>query len=288
MSSAETGNVVRRPPVVTAAPAHVAIVAVSGVGGSRDRDRYQHLTPQLVEFAALAPDDPRRRVLRDELTAALWPLVVHIARRYRGRGEPVEDLEQVGAMGLLGALERFDPARGRDFLGFAVPTIAGEVRNHFRDCTWALRVPRRLKELQTPIRDAVGSLTTVLERAPKPSEIAEHLGIGVTEVMDALRAQQTYTATSLDAVVVGDRGPNTALGDRLGAADATLETALYRDELRRALTALPERDRTIVVLRFFGDLTQSQVAAQVGLSQWHISRVLSRSLVALRAHIDNT
>jgi RNA polymerase sigma-B factor len=246
-------------------------------------DGYDHLTPLLHQFAAMEPADRRRRVLRDELATGYLPVVRHIARRYAHRGEPVDDLEQVGAVGLLGALERFDPSHGADFLSFAVPTITGEVRRHFRDRTWAMRVPRRLKDLQGPMGEAVSLLTASLGRAPRPSEIARHMDVTLDEVVDALGAQQAYAADSLDALAhAGD----TALGDRLGQADAALTTAQYRHELRQALTQLPERERAILVLRFFGDLTQSQIAERVGLSQMHVSRLLSATLARLRAHLD--
>lgn len=244
---------------------------------------YDHLTPALHEFAALEPEDRRRRVLRDELAVAYLPVVQHIARRYRNRGEPSDDLEQVGTVGLLGALERFDPSHGADFLSFAVPTITGEIRRHFRDRTWAMRVPRRLKDLQRPMSEAVGILTASLGRAPRPSELAAYLDVGVEEIVDALGAQQAYVADSLDVLV---HSGSTTLMDLLGEADTALATAQYRDELRRALAELPERERAIVVLRFFGDLTQSQIAEEVGLSQMHVSRLLSQTLTRLRARID--
>lgn len=247
------------------------------------RDSYDHLVPLLAEYAALDRSDPRRRVLRDELATAFLPVVHHIARRYSGRGEPTNDLEQVGAVALLGALERFDPARGAEFLSFAVPTITGEVRKHFRDRTWSMRVPRRLKDLQGPIGEAVTTLSATLNRAPRPSEIADHLDVPVDEVVDALGAQRAYSADSLDALT---RSGDTSLLDLLGRADAELVKAEYRDELRRALADLPDRERTIVVLRFFGDLTQTEIAAKVGLSQMHVSRLLASTLATLRARID--
>ena len=251
----------------------------------RQRDGYAHLTPRLIEFASATPGNPRRRVLRDELAEAFWPVVAHIAGRYRDRGEPVADLEQIGAIGLLAALERFDPARGIDFLSFAVPTITGEIRRHFRDRTWSMRVPRRLKDLQGPIHDAVAELSTTLHRAPKPSEIAAHLDTTVDEIVDALAAQEVHTSDSLDALV-SSSGSETALSDLLGSTDTALSTATYRHELRQALAELPERERTIIVLRFFGDLTQSDIAAQVGVSQMHVSRLLSHTLASLRARLD--
>lgn len=254
-----------------------------GASGRHD-DQYAHLAPRLAEFAATDGDDPHRQVLRAELTEAFWPLVVHIARRYRDRGEPLADLEQVGAIGLLGALERFDPGRGSDFLSYAVPTITGEIRKHFRDRAWSMRVPRPLKDLQAPVREAAGELSVTLRRAPRPSEIAAHLKVPVEQVIDALGAAQTYAADSLDALLRTDDGSRVL--DRLGAADAAFTVVECRPDLRRALAELSERDRTIVVLRFFHDMSQTQIAAQVGLSQMHISRLLSRILDTLRRRVD--
>jgi RNA polymerase sigma-B factor len=251
--------------------------------GVKNDTPYGHLTPLLAEFAMLAPDEPRRAQLREELVAGYLPIVQHIARRYAGRGEPVSDLEQVGAIGLINALERFEPQRGIDFLGYAVPTITGEMRRHFRDRTWSMRVPRRLKDLQSPIRQTVAGLSGTLGRAPRPSEIATHLGIDRNEVIEALNAQQAYSSDSLDALV---GGTDVALGDLLGRVDASLETAEYRETLRKALAELPDRERSILILRFFGDLTQTQIADQIGISQMHVSRLLTQTLAMLRARLD--
>ncbi|GAA3227995.1 SigB/SigF/SigG family RNA polymerase sigma factor [Pseudonocardia petroleophila] len=250
-------------------------------------NEYQHLRPKLAEFAAMPAGDPRRRALRDELTSGYWPVVVHIARRYRDSGEPLADLQQIGAIGLLGALDRFDPERGIDFLGYAVPTITGEIKRHFRDRTWSMHVPRRLKDLQVPIRDAVATLSSTLRRAPRPSEIAAHLGTTVEEVVDALGARQAHHPDSLDAIV-GHNGTDTVLADIVGMVDTALDAAAYRHELRKALDDLPERERTIVVLRFFGELSQTQISAQVGVTQMHVSRLLSRTLATLRERIGTT
>lgn len=262
------------------------MTAVRSTTEVHHRDGYAHLAPTLAEYAVTAAADPRRRELRDELAVALWPVVAHIARRYHDRGEPVEDLEQIGAIGLLKALERFDPARGTDILSYAVPTITGEIRRHFRDRTWAMRVPRSLKDLQVPMREAVGELTTTLRRSPRPSEIAGHLGVPVEQVLDALNAAQAYTADSLDTLISPTDDGHLALGDLLAAADQDPSAIAYRHELRAALAELPERERTIVVLRFFHDMTQTQIAQRVGLSQMHVSRLLSHTLTRLRTHLD--
>jgi RNA polymerase sigma-B factor len=247
---------------------------------------YRPLVPLLARLSCTAPDAPGRRALREELATGFLPVVRHIARRYRGRGEPVDDLEQVGTIGLLNAIDRFAPTPDVDllgaFLGYAVPTITGEMRRHFRDRTWSMRVPRRLKDLQGPIREAVATLSHSLGRAPRPTEIATHVGISVEEAIDALGAHDAYTPTSLDTLAIGT---DTSLGDSLGRADAALDRVEYRHALRRALDALPARERKILVLRFFGELTQTDIAEQVGISQMHVSRLLARTLAALRTQV---
>jgi RNA polymerase sigma-B factor len=248
---------------------------------SRDSD-YGHLAPLFAEFAALAPDDACRVVLRGKLVTGYLPVVRHIARRFAGRGEPVDDLEQAGTVGLLNAVDRFEPDRGVDFLSYAVPTITGEIRRHFRDRTWAMRVPRRLKDLQSVINGAVGPLSQELGRAPRPSEIAERLGIPAEDVVEGLDAQQAYRSSSLDELVAG---ADSALTDTLGAADAELETVEYRQTLAPLLDELPERQRTILLLRFFGNLTQTQIADRVGISQMHVSRLLSQTVAQLRRRL---
>jgi len=245
---------------------------------------YDHLAPLLAEYAAGDRRSARGRAIREELIGGYLPVVRNIARRYRGRGESVDDLEQVGVIGLLHALDRFDPARGTDFLGYLIPTVTGEVRRHFRDRTWSMRVPRRLKDLQHPMRQAVEDLSARLRRSPRPSEIAAHLGVPLDEVVDALQAHHAHTADSLDAAAGGDA--ESPLGALLGRVDAELATVEYRDALRAALDALPERERSIIVLRFFGDLTQTQIAEQIGVSQMHVSRLLSQTLATLRGAID--
>jgi RNA polymerase sigma-B factor len=210
--------------------------------------------------------------------------VAHIAARYGGRGEPTEDLRQAGTVGLMGALDRFVPPPDATdlvgaFLAFAVPTVTGEIRRHFRDRTWSMRVPRRMKDLQGPVREAVSVLSRNLHRAPRPSEIAAHLEITLEEVVEALQAHSAYNTASLDAPV----GPSgAAVADLHGDLDTALEHAAYRKELRDALHELPLRNRQILLLRFFGDKTQTQIADEMGVSQMHVSRLLSRSLAVLR------
>jgi RNA polymerase sigma-B factor len=244
-----------------------------------DREDYATLAPALAEFAALPADDPHRDALRDKIVAGHLPVVQHIARRFGGRGEPLEDLEQAGTIGLIGAVDRFDPSRGIDFLSFAIPTITGEIRRHFRDHTWSTRVPRRLKDLQSQLAGVVGPLSQELGRAPRPSEIAQRLQIPLEEVVAALEAQQAYRSSSIDELT---SSTDTPLADRLGSADLELDQIEYRESLLPLLDELSERDRTILVLRFFGNQTQTQIAEQVGLSQMHVSRLLTQILGTLR------
>ncbi len=249
---------------------------------ARSSDNYEHLLPVLSEFAALDEGDPRRAVLRERLVEGFLPVVQHIASRYRNRGEPLVDLEQVGSIGLLNALDRYEPQRERHFLSYAIPTITGEIRRHFRDKTWSMRVPRALKDRQAPVRQAVSELSAELQRAPRPSEIAARLGIGVEEVIEALQAQEAHSSVSLDTPV----NDGLVLADTLGGTDAALEQAEYRHTLAPLLAELPERERSILVLRFFGGLTQTQIAAKLGISQMHVSRLLAQTLVKLRRRFD--
>lgn len=266
----------------TAEPSDAATAEPTDGGGSSGPHEYAHLDARLHALAASAPDDPERARLRSELARGFHPVVRHIAGRYRHRGEPVEDLEQVGAIGLLNALDRFDPGQGTPFLAYAVPTITGEIRRYFRDRTWSMRVPRRLKDIQTRMARAQEELASRHGRAPKVSELAEYLDIPREEVIEGLQAQDSYRSDSLDAMVGDTDNP---LAEIVGGIDAGMDAVEARESLRPALRRLPERERTILMLRFFGNQTQTQIAAQVGLSQMHVSRLLARTLVTLRGHL---
>ncbi|MEJ2863522.1 RNA polymerase sigma factor SigF [Actinomycetospora flava] len=240
----------------------------------------------LTEHAGLATDDPRREVLRDRLVEGYLPLARHIARRFAQRGEPQEDLEQVATVGLIHAVDRFSPERGSDFLSYAVPTITGEVRRYFRDKAWSTRVPRRLKDLRLAIGSAMPLLSQELNRAPTAGELAEHLQRSREEVLEALEAANAYRSSSLDDMLVDDPSSG-RLADVLGSADAELEQVEHRETVQPALRKLPERERTIVMLRFFGGMTQTQIAERVGVSQMHVSRLLTRTLATLRADLSD-
>jgi RNA polymerase sigma-B factor len=254
---------------------------VTAVDRPRRRNDYGHLVPLFEELARLAPDDPRRSELRGKLVTEHLPVAEHIAQRFAHRGEARDDLVQVATVGLINAVDRFDPARGTDFLSFAVPTVMGEIRRYFRDSSWSVRVPRRLKELHLSITAAGNELSQRLGRAPTPSEIAAHLRLSRDEVYEGLEASNAYHSVSLDDMLTHE-SDNTSLGDMLGAPDAALEGVENHESLHPLVRNLPERERTILVLRFFGNMTQTQIAEKIGISQMHVSRLLSKTLQQLR------
>jgi RNA polymerase sigma-B factor len=220
------------------------------------------------------------RAVRDELIVEHLGLARALARRYANRGESLDDLQQVATVGLLKAVERFDPDRGLAFTTFAVPTITGEIKRHFRDRTWSTRVPRALQELALRLTDSVRELSQELGRSPSIAEIAARLEIDEELVLEAMEASRSYTASSLDAPAGDDTG--TARSDRvLGGEDRGYEAVDQQMTVDYLLSTLSERDRTIVTLRFFENLTQSEIAARVGISQMHVSRLLARALDAL-------
>lgn len=273
-------------------PAPQTATKDSGPGGrsngrrSSSRGEYDHLMPKLAEHAKLEMGSPERLRLRDELVRGHLPVAQHIARRFSRRGEPEEDLEQVATLGLINAVDRYDPDRGTDFLSYAVPTITGEVRRHFRDQAWSMRVPRRLKDLNVTLSAAMSQMSQTLGRAPNAPELAEHLGISKEEVLEALEASNAYRSGSLDEMLVDD--PDSGkVSDLLGEADAALEQVEYQQTLAPLLEKLPQRERTIIKLRFFGNLTQSQIAEHVGISQMHVSRLLAKTLVQLRGDVGD-
>jgi RNA polymerase sigma-B factor len=237
---------------------------------------------QLLDVYARTRDP----AVRDQVLEAYLPLSYHLAHRFRNRGEPMDDLAQVAALAMVKAIERFDPDRGVRFSTFAVPTIVGELKRHFRDRVWALRVPRRLKDLRVTMAAEISDLGQVLGRSPTIAEIAERLGVSEEEVIEVVEAGAAFRTESLTPVALD--GSDDAAEDAgwvaaaLSVHDRSADLVDDHDELRRLLDALPERERTIVYLRFFEGLTQSQIAAQVGVSQMHVSRLLQRSLIRLR------
>lgn len=246
------------------------------------RREYADVAGMFRDLAALDAGSPAYRQQRNAIVQRCLPLADHIARRYRGRGESSEDLTQVARMGLVHAVNRFSVDTGSDFLCFAVPTIMGELRRHFRDHGWAVKVPRRVKDLHTQMNTATQELTRRLHRSPNASEIAEHMGVDRALVIDALVAGSNYTVSSLDSV--GDRDDERgSLLDTMGDVDPRLDKMLSVQAVRPLIAALPERERTVIALRFFDELTQTEIAQRIGCSQMHVSRLLARALRTVRA-----
>ena len=228
--------------------------------------------------------DPTDTALRDEAITAWLPLARHLAARYAGRGEPTDDLIQTATIGLIKAVDRYDGERGIDFAAFAIPTVLGEIKRHFRDRTWSIRVPRRLQEMRLRITQASGELTQTIGRSPTVADLAAHLNVSEEEVLEGLEGAQAYSATSLSTPV----GPEGALelGDTLGEEDEDMRLAELRIALGPAMAALADRDRRILALRFYGNLTQSEIAEQMGISQMHVSRLIARALRTLRGFME--
>ncbi|HSF61157.1 MAG TPA: SigB/SigF/SigG family RNA polymerase sigma factor [Gaiellaceae bacterium] len=224
------------------------------------------------------------RVAREQALVELMPLVRALAARYAGRGEPLEDLVQVGSVGLIKAVDRFDVDRGVDFASYAVPTIVGEIRRHFRDKSWAMHVPRRLKELSVRLSRILDELTTELGRSPTVAELAQAAGVDEEDVVDALDSSNAYSTRSLHAPFE-DEGDG-SLADKLGTAETGYDEVDDGSFIAAGLDALEERERQIVELRFFREMTQSQIAAEVGISQMHVSRLLRRALAKMRGRLE--
>jgi RNA polymerase sigma-B factor len=240
---------------------------------------------ELFVVLSLLPDeDPRRRAARDSLVQMHLPLVEHLARRFRNRGEPYDDLVQVATIGLIKSVDRFDTERGVEFSTYATPTIVGEIKRHFRDKGWAVRVPRRLQELRLQLTSATSQLSQDNGRAPTVAELAAHLGISEEEVLEGLESANAYSTLSLDAPEQSDE-ESPAFSETLGEEDESLEGVEYRESLKPLLEQLPPREKKILLLRFFGGMTQSQIAAEIGISQMHVSRLLARTLAQLRQNL---
>ncbi|MGW4027994.1 RNA polymerase sigma factor SigF [Streptomyces sp. NPDC004838] len=235
---------------------------------------------KFIELRKLPDGSPERAELRNQLVRMHLPLVEHLARRFRNRGEPLDDLTQVATIGLIKSVDRFDPERGVEFSTYATPTVVGEIKRHFRDKGWAVRVPRRLQELRLALTTATAELSQQHGRSPTVHELAERLGISEEEVLEGLESANAYSTLSLDVPDTDDESP--AVADTLGAEDEALEGVEYRESLKPLLEDLPPREKRILLLRFFGNMTQSQIAQEVGISQMHVSRLLARTLAQLR------
>jgi len=232
-------------------------------------------------LAQLAPGDPERATFRDQLVRLNLPLVEHLARRFGNRGEPLDDLTQVGTIGLLKAVDRFEPERGVEFSTYATPTIVGEIKRHFRDRGWSIRVPRRLQEMRLELVSATAELTQQLGRSPTVAELAERLDVDQDAILEGLESANAYSTLSLDAPDSRE-DVSATMAEALGIDDEALDHVEFRESLKPLLADLAPRDRKILLLRFFHGMTQSQIAGEIGMSQMHVSRLLSRTLARLR------
>jgi len=247
-----------------------------------DRDEVR----ELFRAYHQACDDEERATYREKLVEQYIGLVEFLARRFRNRGEPLEDLVQVGTIGLLKAIDRFDLEREVEFSTYATPTVVGELKRHFRDKGWAIRVPRRLQELHLELSKTVNRLGQELGRSPTVAEIAEEAGVSEETVLEGLEIAQAYNFTSLDAPIDSDDSGSVSFAEQLGAEDEHLENLEYRASLAPEVAKLPSREQRILYLRFFKGMTQSEIAERLGISQMHVSRLLNRTLAGLRHALE--
>jgi RNA polymerase sigma-B factor len=245
---------------------------------------YADVTEMLRRLATLDSGSADFLRQREAIAQRCLPLAHHIARRYGGRGEPHDDLVQAACVGLVNAVNRFDLENGADFVSFALPTMMGEVRRHFRDYGWAVKVPRRMKDLQAQLNNARAELSQQFGRTPNASEIAQHLGVDRESVIEATIAGGNYSTRSTD-VPAGPDDKFKAIGETLGDVDPGLDRVLDVETARPLIAALPDRQRTVLTLRFFENMSQSQIGEQMGYSQMHISRLLTKALDTLRSQV---
>ncbi|MEY9858490.1 RNA polymerase sigma-70 factor (sigma-B/F/G subfamily) [Catenulispora sp. GAS73] len=254
--------------------------------GGVPRDRAEHRAEIHRRFEVLAeyePDSVRYRTLRDELIAEHMNYARYVASRFSVPADTAEDLEQVAYLALIKAVDNFDPSRGTAFLGYLTPMVAGEIKRYFRDSTWDVHVPRRMQELSLALHGAPAEqLERRLGRSPTIAELAEHLGAQPEEIVEAFDASAAYSATSLERPLVPGDEQGASLGETLGGDDDAYEWVVDREALKPLLAALPEKDKRILLMRFFRGMTQSQIGTELGVSQMQVSRYLTRILGTLR------
>lgn len=264
--------------------AMTSAVPCNTVEAPTDTDAIDEADDALARLAAMSCGEPARGQLREQIICQCMPAARREAVRYRHTGESMEDLVQVATVGLIHAVDRFDPTRGVPFRHFAMPTIAGELKRHFRDKGWSVRVSRRVQELHQEVSRAEPELAQRLSRTPTVADLAAHLHLSREDVLAALDGGAAYRARSLNWRVFGDED-TMELGDLLGMEDRELEGIADRESLRQALRVLPERLRLLLSLRFVDNLTQAQIADKIGVSQMHVSRLINRALAILRRHM---
>lgn len=247
------------------------------------QDSQAAITEMFRRLAVLDPGSLEFRRLQDRIVVSCLPIADSIARRFAGRGETRDDLVQVARAGLVGAVKRYNVEAGTEFVAFAVPTIVGELKRHFRDNSWSVKVPRRIKELNSQLGPTSAALRQTLGREPTPAELAAELGVSQQDAGEALSAGRAYRTVPLDAPHSRD---GQSIWETLGDPDGHLDQIEDRETLRSLLIGLPERERTVLLLRYFESLSQSQIASRVGISQMHVSRVLAKSLARLRSQLQ--
>jgi RNA polymerase sigma-B factor len=259
-----------------------ADLAEAGDAGVGPRGQWgDEVNEKIGRMCAEPEGSPAREAIREQVITMCLPFAERLARRFAGLGEASADLGQVAALGLLKAVDRYDPEMGTDFAAYATPTIVGELKRHFRDRGWAVRVPRRLQELRLEINRARNELTHELNRSPTIADLARRLDVDEEQVIEAMTAAGGYRAASLFTPVGGEEG--STLLDLLGDEDMSLAAVDAHESLKPLIAALPEREKDILAMRFFGNLTQAQIAERIGISQMHVSRLLTRTLARLRA-----
>jgi RNA polymerase sigma-B factor len=249
-------------------------------------DSYEDVVDMFLALRQLPAGSPEYGQQRERIVVRCLPLADHVARRFGQRGEYLDDLIQVARVGLLNAINRFDPAKGPSFIGFAIPTMMGEVRRHFRDYSWSMHVPRRLRELHVQISKTTPALVQTLGRAPTARDLSRVLGVRHDEVVQCLVAGDTYRLESLDAPVGMNSGKERSSADAVGDIDPRIEHITNREALRPLVEALPPRDREVLHMRFFESMTQSQIAERIEVSQMQVSRILAGTLQSLRDQLE--
>lgn len=252
--------------------------------------RHEDAPDTAADFERLAalPEGEERETLAEEVVEAWLPMARRLARRYRNRGENQEDLEQVAALGLVKAVDRYDPSRGTPFEPYAIPTIVGEIRRHFRDHTWDLHVPRRVQELRNKVRATIQEMATEqgADRSPTVAQVADAADLSEEDVLTGMEAIDSFRSLSLDAELAGaDDG--FSLADTLGQRESRYDTVIAREAAKPSLHRLPEREQRILHMRFFRDMTQSHIAEEMGISQMHVSRLITHSCNQVREQVEN-
>jgi RNA polymerase sigma-B factor len=242
---------------------------------------------QLHERYLRSTDPAERDRLRERLVAGYENLVHFLARRFQNRGEPLEDIVQVGFLGLIKAIDRFDPSLGNEFTTFATPTILGEIKRYFRDKGWAIRFPRRLQELYQQVVRTNEEMKNQLGRQPSVAEVAERLGVEPDDVLEAMEMSSAFTPVSIDATTGGEEDEGRQLSEAVGGEDPNLDRVEMREILDRAMKNLNERERRVMIMRFFDEMSQSEVAKRLGISQMHVSRLQRAALEHLREHLPS-